>query len=393
MHNCAIICEYNPFHTGHMYQLERAHENGASNVFCVMSGNFVQSAMPAFCDKSIRAECAVRGGANAVIELPTMYATASAGHFAEGAVKIISQIKDISHIVMGATSPADTIFKIAEIKIKHAEEFENLRKKHLKNGKSYKIACISALNELYGKIYSDNVDITSVIQEPNNMLCAEYIAAIDKYAANIEPLIIKRRGAVHGSAETDCDFVSATAIRQAFDNDYSNNVAKYVPYLFDKIKHFREHHAPHMGYYNAIAYYSLKCESAESLAALRDCADGMEHLITSIGAKSYADIVNHNKLKKYGIRKIERLLLDSMLTIKTEYLSYPFVTRLLACRDNFDYKLLPSIVKTNNADIKQAAKNNPMTNEIICLEERAAALYGTITGSGDGYFNYSLVKV
>ena len=78
MKNCAVICEYNPFHTGHKYQLDTLRSMSVDNIFCVMSGDFVQSAMPAFCDKLIRAECAIRGGADAVIELPTIYATAGA---------------------------------------------------------------------------------------------------------------------------------------------------------------------------------------------------------------------------------------------------------------------------------------------------------------------------
>ena len=103
MNNCAIICEYNPFHSGHKYQLDVVRAHGASNIVCVMSGQFVQSATPAFCDKALRAECAIIGGADAVIELPAAYATASAQAFAEGAIKIIAAIKNADTLAMGAT--------------------------------------------------------------------------------------------------------------------------------------------------------------------------------------------------------------------------------------------------------------------------------------------------
>ncbi|MCH5162594.1 MAG: nucleotidyltransferase family protein [Clostridiales bacterium] len=389
MRNCGIVCEYNPFHTGHRYQIERALELGASNVFCVMSGNFVQSAMPAFCDKAIRAECAVHGGANAVIELPAVYATASAGYFAEGAVKIISKIKDISHIAMGATTSADIILRLAEIKVNHAAAYNERVKSYLKSGKSYNFACGQALTELYGSI-TDNSEVQSVIQEPNNMLCIEYIAAIDKHAANIEPLIIKRLGATHNSSATDGDYISATVIRREAENNRFDEVNKFVPYFFGRMTEQLKHHSPDIGAYKKAALFALKCLSAEEISDLRNCSDGMEYLIKNLNAASFDDLIKSAELKKFGKKRIERLLLDCLLGIKKEYMSMPFVTRLLACRSDFDFKLLPEFVKISNADIKAAAAE---CKSVLEVDERATALYNTLCGIDGGYYNYSLVKV
>ncbi len=391
MHNCAIICEYNPFHTGHEYQINRVRESGAATVFCVMSGNFVQSAMPSFCDKSIRAECAVRGGASAVIELPAVYATASAGYFAEGAVKIISKIRDVTHIAMGATSPAEILLRLAEIRIKRKDSYDKIVASGLKNGKSYNYACANAYTALYESVYGG--DVSSVIQEPNNMLCIEYIAALDKFCANIEPLIIMRNGEQHNSENTDSDYISATAIRTAFSDNKADSVARYIPYEYSRIEQSRKLNSPDMEAYKKCAMYAIKCADENKISELRDCAEGMEHAIKNACFASYDDLINSPKLKIYGKKKIDRLLLSCLLDIKKSSIDKPFITRLLACKSDFDFGSLPAFVKTTNAEIKQAACESYGVTETLGIDCRASALYGTLCGLADGYFNYSLVKI
>ena len=201
MINCGLVCEYNPFHTGHQYQLDTVRSRGVDDIVCVMSGNFVQSAEPAFCDKSLRAECAVRGGADAVIELPALYATASAQFFAEGALKIISKLKDIKYIAMGATASADEILRLYNAKVKNADNFRTALDNALNSGKSYNIAIATAYSEVYGKPCDE------IFSEPNNILCLEYISAIEKFAPDIEPMIIKRVGASYSSLSVDDKYI------------------------------------------------------------------------------------------------------------------------------------------------------------------------------------------
>jgi len=81
---CAVICEFNPLHNGHKYLLDKIREQGFERIVCFMSGNFVQRAEPACADKYERAECAIKCGADAVFELPVLYATANAQVFAYG---------------------------------------------------------------------------------------------------------------------------------------------------------------------------------------------------------------------------------------------------------------------------------------------------------------------
>ncbi len=387
MFNCAIVCEYNPFHSGHLYQINRVRELGAKTVYCVMSGNFVQSAMPAFCDKTIRAACAVSGGADAVIELPVIYATASAGYFADGALKIISQIKDINKICMGATAAADDILRIADVRIKHAESYDNVLKNALRDGKSYKFASAAALSSVCG------FDASGVINEPNNMLCVEYIVAISRHCANIEPIIIKRCGADHNDDALCGEHVSASAIRAAFDNGNAAVAEHYIPYKFDDIIKERETHAPDINAYKKIAVFALKRAETDYISSLRDCAAGMEYLAKDLSALSdYDEILSSTSIKKYGKKRMARLMLDCVLGIKKSALDEPFCTRLLACGSGFDFGNLPAFVCAQNSEIKRFLANEPRAARSNEVDVAAASLYSSLTCKDCGYYNYSLVK-
>lgn len=393
MKNCAIVCEYNPFHTGHAYQLRRARESGADNIACVMSGSFVQSAMPAFCDKAIRAECAIAGGADAVIELPTVYATASAQYFAEGAVKIIKHIKDIAYMAMGATADPNSIRKIAEFKIKHSASISDKTKAHMKSGASYNVSGVAALTEAYGNAYPSDGDISKILVEPNNMLCLEYIVAADKLGANIEPLIIERVGALHNDTEQNGEYISATAIRNAERDGKFESVRNRLPFCADKISAWRRSHAPDMTAFKAAAVFALKCADTSDISLLRDCSEGLEHLLKSAAKSSDFDkIIESAAGKRYSEKRICRLMLDILLSINRSMIEKRFCTRLLACGKNFDFGILPDNVKTDNAAIKAAVAADDEVRDVLQVDIKATALYNTICRVDGDYFNYSIVK-
>lgn len=394
MKNCAIVCEYNPFHSGHKYQLDRVRTCDIDNIFCVMSGAFVQSATPAFCDKALRAECAVLGGADAVIELPTVYATASAQIFAEGAVKIMSRIKDIAYIGMGAVAPPDDILRIADVKIKYEQKFNSKLMSYLKLGKSYNAASTAAIADIYAELYPDKSQINDTLSDPNNILCLEYISAINKFSANIEPIIIERRGARHNDCQELGEHVSATAIRNAEESGKFDIMKTYIPYKFDEISEWRKNHAPDIQCYKKIGVFALKKTDINSIRELRNCSEGLEYLLKSHANKhdfdSYIELIT---CKRYGKKRAFRLFLDVILDIDKSLTNKPFITRLLACKRNFDFTLLPDFVKTTNADIKNAAKENCDVREVLSVDINATALYNTLSSIDGDYFNYSLIKV
>ncbi|MCH5165235.1 MAG: nucleotidyltransferase family protein [Clostridiales bacterium] len=393
MKNCAIVCEYNPFHTGHKYQLDCVRKRGIDNIFCVISGSFVQSAMPAFCDKSIRAECAVLGGADAVIELPTVYSTASAQDFAEGAVKIIAGIKNISHIAMGAIAQPDDILRIAEIKTEYSDRYTAELKCQLNSGKSYNAACVAALSKMHETIFPDRNSIDGILADPNNMLCIEYITAIKKYAANIEPIIIKRLGAKYNDYDTAGIHISATAIRNAYSNGCSEDIEKYIPFKYKEMYEYRISHAPDLTSYKNIAVYSLKSADINYISNLRNCSEGLEYLLKSKSFYDFDSYIEAATSRRYSKKRLFRLFLDIILGIDKDYMSKRFCTRLLACKNAFDFTLLPSCVKSTNADIKNAAANDSEIRQVLQIDEKAVALYNTISKLDGDYYNYSLIKI
>lgn len=391
MRNYAVICEFNPFHSGHKYLVDTVSSD-ADNVVCVMSGQFTQSASPAVCDKSIRAESAVLCGVDAVIELPAVFATASARSFAEGAVKIVSQIKDIKCLAFGAAADRDTLFRLADIKIRKTEEFAVLLKSYLKRGKSYNYASRAAITELYRSQYSEG-DPEPVLDDPNSILGIEYICAIDKYCANVRPVIVTRRGE-HLSGEYRSElYMSATNIRKAL-SARDESVKKFIPCNYEKVCDFTEKHAFDVSAYKKSCVFAIKSIEADEIAKLRDCSDGMEFLIKEVVKRSdYDEITNSVMLKTYGAKRIRRLLLDALCKIKKEDADRDFVTRLLACKKEFDFSLLPDSVKTNNRDIKKAAEESAEIKAVLDIDERVTALYNTLCAIDGDYFNYSLVKV
>lgn len=389
MKNCAVITEYNPFHTGHKYQLDVLRAQNFDNLVCVMSGPFVQSAMPAFCDKALRAECAVLGGADAVIELPVVYATASAQLFAEGGLKIISGMKNVTHLAMGAVGDPDDILRVADIKIKYSEKFSAKLKAELDRGKSYNAATATALTQIFADLYPERHSVAPLFNDPNNILCIEYISAINKYCANIDPLIIQRKGALYNDINTDGDYISATAIR-ASD---INAVQKYIPFNYDKICEQRRSHAADLKLFGKLALYALKKASTEEIKNLRNCSEGMEYLLKSASHLNSLDEITATVVgKRYNQKRINRLYLDLLLGIDKTLTSKPFITRLLACNKKFDFSILPDFVNKTNADIKKSAENADIFS-VLRADINATMLYNTLSDIIGDYYNYSVVKV
>ena len=136
---CAIICEYNPFHNGHLYQIQQAKAlSGADAILCLMSGNFVQRGEAAVMDKYTRAKHAVLAGADVVIELPTVFATSNAELFAKGALSILSKIPSITTLCFGAeTADAQALYNAAKLLNNEPEEISNKIKELISSGVAY----------------------------------------------------------------------------------------------------------------------------------------------------------------------------------------------------------------------------------------------------------------
>ena len=208
MKTVGLITEYNPFHKGHAYHIEKAKMlTGADRVIVVMSGDFVQRGAPAVMPKHLRAESALLSGASLIIELPVCFATGSAEYFAQGSISLLNRLGCIDSICFGSECGDLHLLKeIAQILADEPIEYQTALKQALKEGASFPAARQEALN-----IYSDKY--SEILASPNNILGIEYLKALAKIHSKMEPFTIKRIGAGYHDMDIDGQFSSATAIR------------------------------------------------------------------------------------------------------------------------------------------------------------------------------------
>ena len=216
-----LVTEYNPFHNGHLYHLNKAMElTGADISVAVMSGDFVQRGEPAVLDKYTRASMALNSGVNLVIELPVNYAVSSAESFAAGALKVLDYIKaDI--IAFGSESgDIERLSKLAYILCDNEDMLYKEISKCTANGISYAAARQKTVEKLTDK------DTAAILTSSNNILAVEYLKAIIKNNYAIKPYTIKRQGDSYNDTDIMSDYASATALR---GNLKADNISKYIP--------------------------------------------------------------------------------------------------------------------------------------------------------------------
>ena len=212
MKTIGIIAEFNPFHNGHSYLVSEAKRLTKAD-FCVvvMSGNFVQRGAPAILDKYTRTRMALLNGVDLVIELPVVYATASAEYFSRAAVCLLNRLGVVDCLCFGSEcGDVEVLKSAARFLIDENQTFQKELKKNLKSGMSYPKARGKSVD--YSGQSRESVDdnIFNVINQPNNILGIEYIKALDLFGSSIEPVTIKRRGIGYHDEQAE----SATAIRR-----------------------------------------------------------------------------------------------------------------------------------------------------------------------------------
>ena len=181
MKTAGIIAEYNPFHNGHQYQIETVrHLTGADFVIVAMSGDFLQRGVPAIADKYTRTRMALLGGADLVLELPAVWATASAEYFAAGGVQLLGKTGVVDTLCYGCETPEKELMQaIVEVLSKNASDYQMLVSYDMKQGNPFPVARSHALCSLLPSFSSDAV--SSFLASPNNILALEYEKAIARW--------------------------------------------------------------------------------------------------------------------------------------------------------------------------------------------------------------------
>ena len=216
-----LVTEYNPFHNGHLYHLNKAMElTGADISVAVMSGDFVQRGEPAVLDKYTRASMALNSGVNLVVELPVNYAVSSAENFAAGALKVLDYIKADSIAFGSESGDIERLSKLAHVLCDNEDTLYKEISKYTANGISYAAARQKTVEKLTDK------DTAAMLTSSNNILAVEYLKAIIKNNYAIKPYTIKRQGDSYNDTDIMSDYASATALR---GNLKADNISKYIP--------------------------------------------------------------------------------------------------------------------------------------------------------------------
>ncbi len=360
MRTAGIIAEYNPFHNGHKYHIEKTREvTGAEGIIVVMSGSFVQRGDVAICDKWSRSKMALLGGADLVVELPCVYSCQSAEYFARGAVSILEHLK-CDFLSFGTESDStDDIIKTAEFLKNPDYDFKNNLEINLKNGISYPKALANALGN-------------DLVNTPNNVLAIEYI----KQIKNMRPIGIKRKGSLH-----DGDG-SASDIREQILKD--NDVKHLMPESSYEI--LKSSDLANRDIFEKLLLYKLRMMNTEQLKNVPDVTEGLENRILQMAHKcaTVGEMCDSVKTKRYTMARIRRIMTNALLDItKEDILNPPEYIRILGMnnvgmeilrqlRDKTD---IPVVTKVADANVsKMLEKDINSTNIYSVLTGKASMM-------------------
>lgn len=236
MKTLGIIAEYNPFHNGHLYQIETARRlTGADYVIIAMSGDFLQRGVPAIVDKYTRTRMALLGGADLVLELPAVWATSSAEYFAAAGVQLLGKTGVIDTLCYGCETPEPELMQaLVRVLSENSSDYQDLISSGMKQGHSFPVARSRALCFLLPS-FSPDV-ITAFLASPNNILALEYEKAIARWNSTnrahdnvLTSTPIQRIGEGYHSTKTGVTYASATAIRSAMCKSNDSAFLQMLP--------------------------------------------------------------------------------------------------------------------------------------------------------------------
>lgn len=290
MHKIGIICEYNPFHNGHLYQIKKIKETYKDSLIIVcLSSCFMQRGEASILNKWDKTRLAIESGVDLVLELPFAFATQYQDIFAKGALTILNHLK-IDTLVFGSECDDVELLKnLASVQLKD-ESYNYLVKRYLDLGLNYPTSLSKAL-----------FDITGVkLDKPNDLLALAYVKEIIKNNYDIEPFSIRRTSDYHNS-NLDSDIVSASTIRKLLKDGV--NVNNYLPYnIYDYLSEIDEDK------YFALLKYQI-INNVDCLDKFQTVDEGIENRIIKYinMVNSKEELILKVKSKRYTYNKINRM--------------------------------------------------------------------------------------
>lgn len=362
----SIIAEYNPFHKGHAYQINKIKKDYTDFIVVLMSGNFVQRGEPAIINKYKRAKIAVDNGASLVIELPLVYSTSNAEIFSLGATNILNSMGIIDRLYFGSENDASTLKNLSEKIYKNLDD-EKI-KKFLADGNSYIKSRELAMDFL-------SQEEKEIIKKPNNILGLEYLNSLAKLDSKIEAHSIKRKNVNHDDDFSLGDFASASHIRRlAYEGE---DVSKFIP----DYKLVPENNLEN---YFDIFKYKMISEKI-NFKDYFDYEEGLENrFIENIDAKNFEEFIEKVHSKRHSRSRIKRLVIEIILDINKDLiknsLKEPY-TRVLAC----DERGIEIFKKSKNKNKIYSFKSfydisTGITKKMLDKEILASDLYNVKSG-------------
>lgn len=330
MKTIGIICEYNPFHNGHAHQLHTLASKCPDALrICIMSGSFVQRGEPALFSKFDRARWAILGGADVVIELPTLYSLGSAQLFGTGAIRMVKALS-IDTLSFGSeTTNLNTLIGIA--KRIDCESTQNELRNYLNEGMSYGTAFRKALG-------------SEMLSTPNALLGLEYIRAGLKYHPDLAYIPIQRTSDHHNQTINQ-ELPSGTALRQLIttatplDMYSALQVAIPTPILDDMTHRITTGDYVDCSRYHDMVHMLSRRISASELERFVDFTEGIEHLwLKAAQQPSWESAIEQIKSKRYTYARLQRMGAYLTLGITKDLINIamqdgPQYARLLAFND------------------------------------------------------------
>ena len=290
MKSIGIICEYNPFHNGHLYHLNKIKEMFKGyTIILVMSGHFMQRGEVSTINKWDKTSIALSYGVDLVIELPFVFSTQSADIFSKGAIEILNAL-NVDKIVFGSECGDINILKeLANIQINN-KKYDNLVKTYLNEGMNYPTAMSKALS-VFSKYKIDS---------PNDLLGLSYVKEILKQNSNIEPVCIKRTNEYH-NLELKNEIISASAIRNALKE--KKDISLYVP---NKTLSYLNNVLFIDDYFDLLKFKIISCDN---LNIYQTVDEGIENRIKKyiIKSNSLSELIEKIKTKRYTYNKLNRM--------------------------------------------------------------------------------------
>ncbi len=387
----AIIAEYNPLHNGHEFQIKRARQlTGADFIIIVMSGDFTQRGVPAVIDKYQRTKMALNAGADLVIEMPLYYSCSSAEYFASGAINLLKGLGVVDYLVFGSEcGDIKILTDIADVLINHKEEISGVIHGLVKEGLSYPIARVRAVEEAIPNSYEH----VEAMNFPNNILGFEYIRALKQFESSIIPVTNLRIGAGYHDRMMDNPICSSLAIRSSLEETNElERVRSQIPFHVYKI--LEEQYGKTFPVLNkdisSILKYKLLLDEGKGYEEYLDISpDFSAKIIKNLNKyESYSQFCDLLKSKDITYVRVARNLLHILLNIKKESMKkykeegYIFYARMLGFKKSSNELLSALKSKASIPIISKLAdarhQLSPIGMEMLETDIQAAHIYDTI---------------